>query len=108
MLRSLTYFWRMSLAVAIGAAVASAVLTGALLVGDSVRGSLRELTLERLGKTDHALAGQRFFSAETVERFASDADVQGRFETAPAILLQGNAQHATTRTRGLSGAVRAR
>ena len=46
MLRNLIFFWRMNLAVTLGAAVAAAVLTGALLVGDSVRGSLRELTLE--------------------------------------------------------------
>ena len=49
-LRALTYYWRINLAVTAGAAVAAAVLTGALLVGDSVRGSLRGLTLERLGR----------------------------------------------------------
>ena len=49
MRRSLSYFWRIQLAVLFGAAVATAVLTGALLVGDSVRGSLRDLTLDRLG-----------------------------------------------------------
>ena len=36
MRRSLSYFWRIQLAVLLGAAVATAVLTGALLVGDSV------------------------------------------------------------------------
>ena len=43
MRRSLIHFWRINLAVLLGAAVATAVLTGALLVGDSVRGSLRRL-----------------------------------------------------------------
>jgi len=42
-------------------AVCGAVLTGALLVGDSVRGSLRDLTLDRLGRIDVALLGERFF-----------------------------------------------
>lgn len=96
MLRSLTYFWRMNLAVMAGAAVASAVLTGALLVGDSVRGSLRELTLERLGAIDHALAGQRFFKEDVVERLRAEV---GAETVAPAILLQGTVQHARTRTR---------
>jgi putative ABC transport system permease protein len=60
-LRSLKYFWRIHLAVIAGAAVTTAVLTGALLVGDSVRGSLRNLVLERLGKIDHALISEKFF-----------------------------------------------
>ena len=40
-LRNLAYHWRGNLAVLLGVAVGSAVLTGALLVGDSLRGSLR-------------------------------------------------------------------
>ncbi len=49
----------------LGAAVGTAVLVGALVVGDSVRESLRELALARLGKINLALAaGDRFFRAE--------------------------------------------
>ena len=48
MRRSLIHFRWINLAVLLGAGVATAVLTGALLVGDSVRGSLRDLALERL------------------------------------------------------------
>ena len=46
---SLLYHWRMNLAVACGVAVGTAVLTGALLVGDSMRGSLRRLTFDGSG-----------------------------------------------------------
>ncbi len=100
MLRALIHHWRMNLAVVAGAAVATAVLTGALLVGDSVRGSLRQLTLERLGPIDHALAGQRFFRQEAAARLAGNAAFQGSFAgVAPAILLQAGAQHADSRTR---------
>src|SRR5262249_53972763 len=49
-LRGLTYYWRTNVAVVLGVATAVAVLAGALLVGDSVRGSLRELVLQRLGR----------------------------------------------------------
>ena len=42
-LRSLTYYWRTNVAVVLGVATAVSVLAGALLVGDSVRGSLRDL-----------------------------------------------------------------
>ena len=54
-IRSLVHHWRINLTVALGVAAATAVLTGALLVGDSVRGSLHQLTLERLGKIELAL-----------------------------------------------------
>src|SRR5215207_746379 len=52
---SLRYYWRTNLAVVIGVATAVAVLAGALLVGDSVRGSLRDLVVGRLGKTDYVV-----------------------------------------------------
>ena len=59
--RSTLYYWRTNLAVVLGVATAVSVLAGALLVGDSVRGSLRDLVLERLGRTDHVLASSGFF-----------------------------------------------
>ena len=98
MLRSLTYFWRINLAVALGIAVGTAVLTGALIVGDSVRGSLKDLSLSRLGKIDHALVSERFFRA----RLASDLKnaLDDRFAAVvPAISLSGTAIHADARTR---------
>lgn len=53
--------WRVSASVALGVATATAVIVGALLVGDSMRGSLRALTVERLGKTEIAISPGRFF-----------------------------------------------
>ena len=50
--RSLLHHWRINCAVALGVAAATAVLTGALLIGDAMRGSLRTLTLDRLGRID--------------------------------------------------------
>ena len=60
-LRGLTYYWRTNVAVVAGVATAVAVLAGALLVGDSVRGSLRDLVLQRLGRTDRVLVSSGFF-----------------------------------------------
>ncbi|EEF60550.1 ABC transporter permease [Pedosphaera parvula] len=63
--RSLRFHARAHLGVIIGAAVGSAALVGALVVGDSVKESLHELGLLRLGRVDHAIAaGDRFFRAE--------------------------------------------
>src|SRR5262249_1737801 len=70
-----------NLAVLLGAAVGTAVLTGALLVGDSLRGSLRDLTLRRLGWVDEALVTGRVFR----EALAKDLDAT------PAIMLQAAA-----------------
>jgi hypothetical protein len=44
LLLNLLFHWRGNLAVLLGVVVGAAVLTGALLVGDSLRGSLRDLT----------------------------------------------------------------
>ena len=71
MRRSLIHFWKINVAVALGAAVATSVLTGALLVGDSVRGSLRDMTLERLGAIDHAVLGERFFREVLADEVAA-------------------------------------
>ena len=71
-LRSLRFHARSHLGVLLGAAVGSAVLIGALVVGDSVRGSLREVALARLGRVDFALAsGDRLFRARLADDLAS-------------------------------------
>ncbi len=100
MLRSLTHHWRVNLAVTLAVAVCAAVLTGALLVGDSVRASLRDLTLDRLGHIDTSLVAERFFRADLVDELAALPDFTAGFErVAGAILLRGNAVHADTRAR---------
>lgn len=61
LVRSLSYHRRIHVSVALGVAAATAVLTGSLLVGSSMRGSLRGLTLDRLGRIDEILTSRRFF-----------------------------------------------
>jgi len=102
MLRSLSHYWRIQLAVAAAAAVASTVLVGALLVGDSVRGSLRDLTLERLGTIEAAILSDRFVRERLAEDLAAGPAARARFGAAvPAILARGSVAHAQ---RGLRGA----
>ncbi len=88
--RNITYYWRTNLAVVLGVATAVAVLAGALLVGDSVRASLRDLFLLRLGNTDHVISSTGFFR----EKLASDLQSHDRFDEAfkgacPMIALDG-------------------
>jgi len=78
--RSLVYYWRTNVAAILGVATAVAVLSGALLVGDSVRVSLRDLVLSRLGKTEAVLTSAQFFR----EQLATE--VPG---AAPLIVMQG-------------------
>jgi putative ABC transport system permease protein len=92
-LASLQHYRRMHLAVGAGVAVATAVLTGALLVGDSVRGSLRDLTLQRLGRIDEALVTPNFFRAALAGELADEPAFRQSFAAAePAILISGNLQ----------------
>src|SRR3989442_193052 len=60
-LRELTYYWRTNVAVVVGVATAVPLLARALLVRDSVRGSLRDLVLQRIGRTDRVLVSSGFF-----------------------------------------------
>ena len=96
MRRSLIYFWRINLAVMLGVSVATAVLTGALIVGDSVRGSLRDLSLSRLGKIDHALVSERFFRASLERDLERELGAQN---VVSAISLSGTAVQAESNTR---------
>ena len=67
--RSLRFHTRAHLGVVLGAAIGSAALIGALVVGDSVRESLTNMALRRLGNIHFALATQdRLFQASLSQR----------------------------------------
>ncbi|MDP1797290.1 MAG: hypothetical protein Q8K78_07400 [Planctomycetaceae bacterium] len=83
--RSLLFAWRTNLAIVLGVAVSAAVIGGALIVGDSVRASLRQMTLDRLGNVDGIVTGPRFFRQELAAK--SDA--------APAIVMVAGVQRKT-------------
>ena len=107
-LQGLKYYARIHAAVALGVAAASAVLVGAFLVGDSVRGSLRDLTLDRLGGMEYALRPMRFFQADAA-RLADAPITPTEFAVraphrAGAILLDG-AVEATGETAAVAGGV---
>ena len=91
LLRSLTYYWRTHLAVVWGVAMAVSVLTGALLVGDSVRASLRDLFLTRLGATDHLVTAPFFFREQLADELPSPGDGIGA--ACPLIALEGLVTH---------------
>ena len=75
-IRGIRFYWRTSLSVDIGVALAAAVLAGALIVGDSVRFSLRSLALMRLGDVSAAMSlGDRFSSTRLAPALESELRV---------------------------------
>ena len=84
------HFWQIHLTVALCTAVATGVLAGALIVGDSVRGSLRSLTTERLGASQHALLADHFFQPDLFQRKPNKV---------PTILLNGTIVAPQTQAR---------
>jgi ABC-type lipoprotein release transport system permease subunit len=103
LLRSLRHHRGIFLAVALGVAVGTAVLAGALIVGDSVRGSLRSLTLDRLGKIDHALVADRYFREGLADDLTASQSFSPAFDKAvPGILLRGSVEAAESGSRASS------
>ncbi|MCE9544136.1 MAG: hypothetical protein K8T25_01220 [Planctomycetia bacterium] len=93
-LNNLSFHRRMHVAVALGVAAAVAVLTGALVVGDSVRGTLRDVALERLGCYDEALLTDRFFRATLAQELAATPGFEQHFSAAvPAIIVHGTVEY---------------
>lgn len=84
--RNLFYHWRGNFAVFLGVALGTAVLTGALCVGDSLRGSLRSWSLRQLGWVDQALIGGRFIREELADEMARDGVAE---RISPILMLQG-------------------
>src|SRR5579862_5016368 len=88
--RGLRYYWRTHIAVVVGVATAVAVLGGALLVGDSVRGSLRDLVTHRLGRADQAVLSTTFFREALAGDLRADAAFGASFEAiVPLISIEG-------------------
>ncbi len=88
LLRNLTHHASTNVAVILGVTAATAVITGALIVGDSVRGSLRQMSLERLQKIDDVLIVPRFVHEDLARELAARPEFKERFEAAaPALML---------------------
>jgi len=86
--RSLSHNLRSHLGAILGSAVGTAVLVGALLVGESVRSSLREMALARLGRIEWAASsGDRLFR----EALANEVQSKWPAGVVPALGLVGTA-----------------
>ena len=91
--RSLLHFRAINCAVSLGVGVGAAVLAGALIVGSSVRGSLRSLAIDRLGAIDMAAVGERYFREQVADTVAWPGPA------ATGILIRGSAENAQSGMR---------
>ena len=70
-LKGLIYNWRLSVCLLLGTFLASSILAGSLLVGDSVKKTLKSKAFERIGSIDSALiTGDRYVTDDFVEKLS--------------------------------------
>jgi len=95
-IKSFTHFKKQHLAVFFATLISTAVLTGALIVGDSVKYSLKKLVDTRLGKIEYAMiSGDRFVSSELSVKISNDL----KLPTASVMMLQGIAINSDKQKR---------
>ncbi|TLD70783.1 FtsX-like permease family protein [Phragmitibacter flavus] len=79
--RSFRFYAKSHLGLLVGAFLASAILSGSMVVGDSVRASLKRAAMQRLGGVETSLVGgDRWFTEELARGM----------NAAPVVLIRGN------------------
>ncbi len=92
-LRSLSHYWRWHLGLLAGVFLTAAIVSGALMVGDSVREGLRQVAENRLGKVRSGLiGGDRFFTEGLALRTGSG--ISESAVVAPVMVAQGTVGNA--------------
>lgn len=100
-LNGIRHYRRINLVVMLAVAISTAVIGGSLIVGDSVRYSLRRMTEQRLGRITEVVHSPRFFRQALVTELSipeAEAAVNGEASAppargfAPAILVNGGVE----------------
>jgi len=88
-IKSFIHYFRANLLVALGVAISAMVLTGSLIIGDSVRFSLKQAAFYRLGNITHLVSvRERYFRQEMANEMEAD---NSRLKATPVLLLEGMA-----------------
>lgn len=86
-LKTFIHYFKSNLLVALGVIVSTTVLTGSLIIGDSVRYSLQQSTFSRLGETTHLVSvKERYFRQEMATEIEAD---NPEIRATPILLLEG-------------------
>ena len=84
--KSLIHYKKANLLIALGVALSAAVITGGLIIGDSITHSLELTTNYRLGKTTHVLTStDRYFRQQLA------ADMPKTLDVSPVMISEGMA-----------------
>ena len=95
-LKSLKFYKKQHIAVFFGTLISTAILTGALIIGDSVRFTLKDLVTKRLGNSSFALVtADRFVRAELADEISKELNIK----TASLLVLQGIATNSENQSR---------
>ncbi|MCB1276209.1 ABC transporter permease [Prosthecobacter sp.] len=89
-LQSARHYWRGHLGLLFGTFLAATILTGSMLVGDSVRASLERVAALRLGKVEGGVLGGDHWFTESLAR---------KTKSAPVIIATGAAAAANGNVR---------
>ena len=88
-IKTFTHYFKQNLLVALGVVVSTTVLTGSLIIGDSVRYSLKLSTFSRLGETTHLVSvTERYFRQEMAGEIEIDIP---EIKATSVLLLEGMA-----------------
>ncbi|MDP3180586.1 MAG: ABC transporter permease, partial [Bacteroidota bacterium] len=83
--KSAWFYRKLNLTIILGIALSTAILVGALIIGDSVKYSLQQITVQRLGKTSQVItAGERLFGQQLATELAEKTGAE------TAALLRAN------------------
>lgn len=93
-LRGIWHYRKLNLVVMFAVAISTAVIAGSLIVGDSVRHSLRQMTEQRLGQITHVLHSPRFVRENLAQDIHQNFGESDRV-FAPAILLPSSLEAKT-------------
>jgi ABC-type antimicrobial peptide transport system permease subunit len=84
--KSIVFYRKQHLALFLGMAVSAAVLTGAFVIGDSIRFSLEDIVSTRLGNTRFVvMGGSRFMEADLAGKLSRSLQVP----VTPLLMLRG-------------------
>src|SRR4029077_11414754 len=101
LLRNLVFHRRGNLAVLLGVAVGTAVLTGALLVGDSLRARLRARARVQLGNGNGVMVAGRFFHGDLGSRL-EPRPPGGTWNVCAGLILHGSISAGDQRLSGVT------
>ena len=76
-LKSAWFYRKLNLTIIMGIALSTAILVGALIIGDSVKYSLEQITVQRLGQSSQVMtAGERLFGQRLAKELAEKSGVE--------------------------------